>query len=484
MNYIVISLLFCTLNILGTRSFLLSLIVTIIEYLIVYFFLLYKRDYYKSFIYFTIFTTVTCEMDIFIYGDDAPFTRYTFFNFPLVFDWMYNVTLIFLLFRCYKKYGISLIKNNRDIFKFFKWCVYLLVFGSLSVFVGVILNDNGMVSSGLFPRVAVSTILRYIFLCAFLYLCAVYSILRYDEVSELTKNLLLVLAISGVISVAMGMFAYYGEADYLILAPMCFGFTPCMLMFYKKGNQKTPAYPLLAMLIIILAFVFPCIIGSKWYLIIAATLFYLIYDLSPIKSLWSMTLVLVALVLFVPFIMDAMEGMMGGDNFNNWKFYQAMGAINFLGHDSLLSWFYSLDDSAQFRIDEILNISIEYMNKPFYILFGKGLGGTTLHYTYFPNLNWEGDASFTEEQIKYGIFYQMHESSGIIYLRHGLMGVAFMFVVIKDMLVRMRYTPWSVVGLLWFFFFWGFGVSYRLGALALVLAYVYTDKVLRVNGTN
>ena len=137
-----------------------------------------------------------------------------------------------------------------------------------------------------------------------------------------------------------------------------------------------------------------------------------------------------------------------------------------------------------FRLDELMNIGIEYLNKPLYFIFGKGLGGTTLHYTNFENLDWLGEASFTKEQRVNGFFYQMHETMGILFLRHGFLGIIFMFIVVKMLFKRLSKTPWAIIGLLWFIFFWGWSVSFRLGALALILAIAYKPSETLLYGYN
>ena len=104
-----------------------------------------------------------------------------------------------------------------------------------------------------------------------------------------------------------------------------------------------------------------------------------------------------------------------------------------------------------------------------YFLFGKGFAGTTLHHTNL--LDWErGGGTFSREQITHGIYYQMHESINLIYLRHGLCGLTFFISMISSLIKHIKCSPWAAIGLIWFVFYWGFGNTLWIGAVAIVLA--------------
>lgn len=468
MHYFLFALIFGFLNIVTSHNTYASLLLGIIEYIIVYYFIM-KGKNFNALSFFLIFTSVSLEMDDYVFGTSVPIDRYSFFNFPSLYDWPFNITTVILFVSTCKMRISSYIQ---DLNVFLKWNKFLLISGTISIILAMIFNDNGIISSGLYPKLAISTILRYSFLILFFATIIEFcmdSLYKY-ELQELLKGTLLGVAISSVLGVLVGFHGYYGEHDNIILAPMIFGYTPCLLLFYRKDNPKTYKYLLASLLVIFVAFYHPSCIGSKWYLIIAGTIYAFVYSRLNIDSNWVILGLFAVILLLVPTMMQLLGSLMSQGDYNQWKFAQALGALDVFSHDSFKSWFESLDNSAQFRIDEIMNISIEYTNNPLFILFGKGLGGTTLHYTNYVNLNWEGDTSFTIEQIKNGFFYQMHESSGLLYLRHGIAGLAFLGYVIYRLISNLKSNPWAMIGLLWFFFYWGFCVSFRLGALALVLA--------------
>ena len=486
MGFLIQAIIFGILNIVSTRSVGLSLLLCVSEYVIVYY-LLIRRKSFDAFLYYVLFTSVSFEMDAFVYGlEQPPFVRYSFFNLPGLHDWVYNLTILVFFFRVCK-FDKRII--DKDIRELFQWLKILFISGTASIAVGICLNDNNIVGSGLYPKLAVSTILRFSFMCMFFYVCVMFAqdLKVRDKLYTSAKHILLAVAISSLVGLLLGYRGFYGGwSKEVILSPMIFAYTPCLMLFYKKGYSHSYLYLFAAMAVIIASFLNPAYIGSKWFLIIAGTFYAFIYSAMNIQS-WKYGV----LLLFVMLCMVAVLGLVfKSDGFdsvgfvqafgvlNSWKLMQAFGAINIFNYSDFEGWFNSLDDSAQFRLDELFNISIEYINKPFYLVCGKGFGGTTLHYTNFENLDWYGDASFTEEQIKNGFFYQMHETLGVIYLRHGLLGIAFFFVVVKMLFKRLNQNPWAMFGLLWFVFFWGWCVSFRLGALALILALAYNSSEL------
>lgn len=484
MKFLIQTIIFGILNVFSTRSSELSVLLSVVEYLIVYYFLIRKKTF-KAFLYYVLFTSVSFEMDAFIYGlEEPPIVRYSFFRLPGLYDWGYNLTTVVFFARVYK---FDFKFENKDMKKLIQWMKILLLSGSISIAIGICFNDNNIVDSGLYPKLAISTAMRFAFLFMFFYICAVFAFDKEirNKLFLYSRHILLGVAVSSLIGLFWGFRGTYGDwSNDIILSPMIFAYTPCLMLFYKKEYPISYVYLFATIAVILASFYNPAYIGSKWYLILAGTFFAFIYSTINIRSWKYGLLLLLGLLYLVPTIGSAISLLFKSNEFNSWKLMQAFGALDVLSYSDFESWFNSLDNSAQFRLDEIFNITIEYTNKPMYLLFGKGFGGTTLHYTNFENLDWLADASFTQEQIKHKIFYSMHETAGVIYLRHGLLGVAFVFFVLKMLFKKLNKNPWAMFGILWFVFFWGWCVSFRLGALAFILALAYNpseDSVYEYN---
>ena len=110
-----------------------------------------------------------------------------------------------------------------------------------------------------------------------------------------------------------------------------------------------------------------------------------------------------------------------------YKFEQVMGTLSLGG-----SWLNNMSASPSIRIEEFLNAAVEYWHKPWLFFFGKGIGGTTLHWLNWNN--WNAVSAFTAEEFTSGIFIGMHESGNILFLKFGLVGVLFfIWMIIKSM---------------------------------------------------
>ena len=481
MEYILVSIIFGLLNLYSTVSAELSSVLAVAEYALIYGMLLKGRRF-PAYAYFLIFSSVSFEIDAYVYGLDIPFVRYSFYNFPGMTDWMYHITLF--------AFFVDVIWNTRRDYeskigtKFFHWNRWLLITGTASILVGMLLNDNGILTSGIYPKMAFSTIMRYFFLIIYFYLGYCYAMQEQTRSAmiELIKIILASVAVVSMIGVLLGFQGHYSDYDYdkIMLAPMIYAYVPCLMLFFNPRKKESYVYLAIALLAIVVSFYHPSAVGSKWYLIIAGCIYYAIYNTMSIKSNWLLVFLLILLFTVTPIVTSMFGTLMDDDDFNSWKFYQAMGVFDIFGYDSLIAWFYSLDDSAQFRIDEIINITMEYIKKPYYALFGKGLAGTTQHYTNFINLDWNADASFSGLQSRFGFFYQMHETSGIIYLRHGVLGLGFIWFILKELFTKMRSNPCAMFGFMWFLFYWGWAMSFRLGAVALILAMTDKEKNQRI----
>ena len=218
-------------------------------------------------------------------------------------------------------------------------------------------------------------------------------------------------------------------------------------------------------------FVVPTPIGSKWYLILVAAFIGILVMKAHIKSVKSMVVIGVLSLIVVSFVADPLLDSLG-DNYVGWKLKQTLHVLNVFS-ESGEDWLLSQDHSALYRIDEPLNIFIEYTQKPSYLIFGKGFGGTTLHHTNI--LMWETDrGAFSNEQVLMGAYSQMHESFACLFLRHGILGLAFIVVTMKNIFKRLYLSPWGIIACVWFIFYWSYGLAILLGAVALVLSYSET----------
>lgn len=148
------------------------------------------------------------------------------------------------------------------------------------------------------------------------------------------------------------------------------------------------------------------------------------------------------------------------------KFEKVMGLVDFILSDN--SSIYDLPRSTQVRMIETGNI----FNQPvFYLLFGKGFGGTIeeIKYKYGAYLN---KHDYPEEQLKKREFSTMHTYNQIL-LKHGLLSI-IMFALLKFLYFKERRVEFDSA-LIFILFSYGFTIKPYL-MLGFLLYEVSFDK--------
>ena len=469
-----IALLFGVLNLFSIKVAHLGACISIIEYGIVIY-TLTKGKTLTAFLYFLVFLTLSFEFDAFLYVGDPPFIRYSFLKVPFIGPFALIISIILIYLQAKHKYGG--IKQSSDSRYFMRWLIILLVAGILQGFIGIVLNDNGINNSPSYPTIYIVETMNYCSLMAFLGAGFLLSGGEHNRnvIIRCSKILLLSLCVVALLSVLLGYEAYASEKEFgNLLAPLSSLFIPFSITFMGyKGGAKERVYNSalfgMSILTIMVSFAFPNVMGSKWYLVIGGSLFIWLTVIIHIKSIKSYFLLLLGAFFIINLLAEPLTVLFSNSDYNEWKATQVFDAIDIFRYNSIEEWFFSLAPSPAFRIDELLNIGIEYIEKPFYVLFGKGFGGTTLHHTHF--LNWEqGGGTFSDVQIKLGAYHAMHESLTNIFLRHGILGLVFFIDTIIMLIKKLPYSNWALLGIIWFFFFWRYGITFWIGALAIPLS--------------
>ena len=462
------------MNMYGTGSPTISLLVALFEYGIVIFFLM-RGNYSKSFFYYIAFSATILEFDLYIYGEDASgHVRYSFDKLPLFKNylrWLLAYIYVALAFNEYvaKKYVLS-----RSMMYLRKWLKILFVSGVISIIIALIFNDNGVFNnSNVYPEVAILNILQFL-VKASIILTAVFLWGRdgwREQCSYYLQLILISVALITVVAAMIGFVGQYNGRETILLAPLAVALTPMLIMFiFKRNETLLPIVTVLSGVAAIIASIIygGTAIGSKWYIILFLAVMGLIIMLAKIKSIWALIVGAVIFLMIVPFIILPVVSLFDANSYAAIKLDQALSTINVFGAENTVQFFADMNASPLQRFDELHNILIEYTHKPWFALFGKGIGGTTRHYTTL--LSWNGLEDFSTDQIRMGAFYRMHESLAVIFLQHGIIGLLFFFKIIGMLLKRLYITPWAMMGLIWMFFYWEYGVSLIIGAVIVVLA--------------
>lgn len=472
-SFLIIVFIMGMFNMYGTQIPTLSLFASILQYFIVIAFLV-TGDYVKSFIYFLAFTGIIIDSDIFVYGSDATIKveRYTFNRLPLINDylrWLIVIAYLICAYKEYKKEGYHISNAN---LKFTKWLILLFVTGTISVIFGLISNDNNVLNfPGVYPKQAIIFIILFFIKVSILFVAIVLTCRNnwIDKCSDYLQLILIDLALITSVAAVLGFTGHYGFYD-IIISPVAIGLTPVLLMY--ASPQIKSSYRIFSVIVavvfVIISFVYGgTVVGSKWYVIIGLSVIGIFITSLQIKSIWTYALIGIGGLLLIPLILDPLADFFFEDDYVGFKLTQALEVLNVFGAESATDWYSDMNASPLQRFDELHNIFIEYMHKPWYAIFGKGLGGTTCHYTNL--LTWSGAGDFSDDQIIMKAFYRMHESLAVLFLQHGFAGVVFFIHVLGQIIKRLYKTPWAMASLIWFFFYWDYGTSIFIGAVMLVL---------------
>jgi hypothetical protein len=144
------------------------------------------------------------------------------------------------------------------------------------------------------------------------------------------------------------------------------------------------------------------------------------------------------------------------------------------------NWFNNLPSSPRYRVAQFLNIMIEYFNKPYFILFGKGFFGT---YQDYINGFTEGYLSaFTKQEFDNNTYYYVHDAINVIPLTHGLAGFIAIYSLVKRFFLSFLKSNFLIIGTIWFTIYYGFSFNISLfGVTALFTGLIEIDSYYKKN---
>ena len=453
----------------------------VIEIIILLFYLLKGsiKNYVLSFILFLI---TSIEVSRFIFGfENESRIVYNFFRLP-VFN-MYHFYLLALLpliliarenkFKSFFK-KISAFKNIRMLARTH---LLLIILGFISACICILLNDNKATYHYVFWDILLDEIIEFgmLFLVVF-YLAYLITTRKdfYETLEHFLTCILLSIVPSGFIMAILGIWGHYGNSDELkLVTPLplvaFFGVMLIVFPFYKQYQSKKMWF-IYGLMLLILMTIYPSPLGGKWWLvvftipIVIVSVYFKNMTVIKLLVLCSIVIILVLIWIGIFVINPKMDTTIRFSNIvSQNKFNQATQTLFFWEKH----WYDNLASSPKFRFEEFINIIYEYLEKPQYLFFGKGFGGSmTQHMT---TLDWSGEGAFTFEQFQAGIFIRLHESANIMFLKFGLFGLFFFLRILFICFRNIRHNPWIVIGMIWFFFYFGRYMSLYFGLCCLVL---------------
>lgn len=463
--------LFC-LHISIVHNHLLSGFVSFLEFSILTIALIKRRlDFFL--LLFVIILAASFEYSIFV--DDSLNVVYSPINLPFLMGYPFLVISLIPL--------IEIIIRRNDFLKKIKKSTHgikiLYKFSLSTICVGFVIglfcyliNDNNISAFGLtfffkdFSRLCLFSLFIIYF---------IYCLLFYDNFSIKSEIVLYSVFIGGIFASLFSILGNY-KGTYgsgIILMPLSFFFSTSifLFLFYKKFAYKNRLLlAFLTLLVFLIQMSFSNALSGKSWLVLP---FYLITTLMILyrKSKKNALIVVIVILSFSTFVIKAIQNSESDNSLSATKMEQAFLVFAIADTD----WYDKMPLSPKIRFEEFFNTTLEYVDNPYYIIFGKGYGGS--HKDHRNSYGYYNPAAFSLAEYNQETFVLMHETINTVFLKFGLFGILFLFLVCFKGIANIHKSPWLIIGVIWLLFFYGYSFSLAaLGIPALVLGFSTIDK--------
>lgn len=433
-----------------------AIAIGVIETFILFFCAIFKTTD-KTILYLLFFQSTVIENSLFALGT-KDVKIYHVASLPLVRVYHILFLIILLLVKslpCNKWDKIKFSLKEKHIRYIILWicafCVSVITF---------FLDDNKVRS--------VWGLTRYIIVDAYntLWLVGVFAIVYKNlSIKEKFKKQLEILfvgilkgsTISAVILVLLGNVRILenGESMYLI-CPLIFYWAPALLLFYIK--EKKISYVIYGIIAIILQIKYTVGIPGTWWittgvisLVFVLKIFLNIPSAKKFGQSFGVVLFIGCIGVLFTVLLFAGE-IAGSNNYVMYKLSTVKKIFLFTSDASV--WLYNLGKSVGTRVEEFINVIIEYINKPMYLFTGKGFGGTIQHY--WGVFSWDYENAFTEVQRINGSYSNFHTGAVEMMINFGISGFFFVVRWIFELIgaaKEKKENPWIIIGTLYMLLF-------------------------------
>lgn len=368
-------------------------------------------------------------------------------------------------------------KSNKKYFnKIGEWIIGINL---IAVFVGIlniIFNDNNIRGMEGYISVYIGQAYYFLFIPVSIYV-GMRSVMNKESLWKINTALQASLVASSSQLIMAYLTNIYGNYDgiYTLMSTVLTIFLPflIMLIFYKNYNDFFVVNIVFGILGLLLTFMYNA--SGKLFIITAfvmcAIYFIYISKHNAIEKIFF-TIVAVFTVITVLIVISALNS--SGYVLFTSKLDQVLSMISFWQP----TWLDNMDLSPKTRLGEFVNIFMEYRQKPWYVLTGKGYLGSVKDYCgwFYLIPEYMRETGFSNAQFANNTFYDMHELTKTL-LTFGVLGMVFwakLFKILKKYFVK---NPWIVIGVFWIIVYYGYSFTITtFGATALFYGLLSCDK--------
>ena len=434
-------------------------------------YLFVKGKYLEYFCFYLICTTYSLEFDFY----NCPFWSLKNFRFlginlcvwlliPLLASVLYNMR-----FQQYRERQFRVGHNIKN--GMLSLAILAIIIGALNIY----LNDNNIRNlNGYLVAFGegIYTYMAYIILPMFIFSYFIFDENRQKIVKSCINAILAGAVIAMVFASFWEMKGQNAGQEIIIsnVTNIIFGaFTLLVSLQYDGKFRKM--YLILGILGVILSF--KNVVMGKILVILFAILVLYCLNLLFYQGKKGILICLIFAALIGTLMFVYFPIMMRNNHTFQWKMRQLISMLTFWEE----GWWENMESSPKARLEETLNIFLEYVKKPLQIFLGKGLLGSfeshTGMYQNMPN----DFSGYTKAEWENRSFYNVHETFNVLFLSNGLLGIGYIVYILKVALRKMLKNPYIVMGAVWFMFFYGYSMTIScFGIACLLLGGVLIDE--------
>lgn len=354
--------------------------------------------------------------------------------------------------------------------RFIKDLSLLMLMGFVMSLIAYLVNDNGIAKLDWYSNSYISESVYWIILFIDVILVHVEFNRNQNFHNILRSNLgdfFVSMLFASVISIAAGWHGVYSSHQSIILMPLIVFFGAILVVFPSFEKYKNTLFFVSGIGLIICLVIKQSPLLGKWFLVLGFTIVSFLWINVSHKRFFKILVIGAIAVVILYFVGPRL---LGTSELFQYKYSQVLMSI---GIQTGLNSF-SNTASSSIRWEELANIFLEYLNKPYYAIFGKGIGGSILHRT---NWNtWSVLSAFSQEQINAKVYIAMHETINILFLKFGFIGLMFAIKNIYTAIKNISKSPWILMGITWFVFFLNAYISMYIMVPVLLLGMFEADN--------
>ncbi len=378
-------------------------------------------------------------------------------------------------------YGFPVSGKKKDgLYRFFFLNIFIICIGILMTFATFAMNDNEIFSHSDMWRHTVRDMYQMVYVAAFIILGTI-LLNKHPGFSERLRTMMPAI-LSGVTWAAIPLiltgntYAIWGD-EYYITCPLILFFAPGLILFLFE--ERGIFHFITGCLALLIQLRYTVGIAGTWwiYILFVGIVFVrklLVFHDTRTKLAIKFSFIVILLcggyLVLQSGALQRMEGQIS---------YKLSTALDiFEKNTSIFDWYANLGGSIQTRLEEVVNVIIELLKKPWLLLFGKGYGGTVIKHWGLSDWNISG-STFADVMIQYQTYSHFHLPFAEIIINFGLLGMVLIGWMAKEFiseLVKQRGNIWIILGALWFFLFYSLYYSFNLGLMWICYGLYIKDR--------